>query len=177
MHISQLLYLNKPGIYALCNAQDCKIYIGQSVNMLQGITRLLGDLKQDKKHSGLLSDLEKINIIILETCPGASSITLRTKLRTHVQKYEAEGYSLYRSYRGLSYKLSVTIGDDFNIYVKARSQSNKTTVLGVFSTVKEADSFIARSFPDDTIQSLVYSYNKLTKEYYNQEEYGALKRG
>jgi len=109
---------------------------------------------------------ESPDILILETFTDYDTKKLRIRMAHWVDHYSALGWSMAREYRGLRYKLRTYVGEDFNVYVEARSQSNTRTVLGVFPDVPKADRFVQEYYPNGVLETFVFARNTLTAEYY-----------
>lgn len=161
---------NSPGVYALINAQDKKIYVGYSANMLRSVSELVGRCSKNiavcpLELAGLSEDIGKLRLEILETSTDYNTKKLRIRMAFWVNKYLGDGWELYRKYRGLRYKIRTYIGRDMSVYVEAKSQSNVCTILGVFETVRRADRFIETFYPDG-VEEFIFANNYLTAEHY-----------
>lgn len=165
LFLFQLADLNRPGLYALTNVLDKKVYIGYGKSMLKSVTRLLDDLKTNKNLSKLAGDSNSLVFSVIETCLDQNSMAyLRLRMGVHRSQYKDNGYSFYNSDKGLRLRVNSYLDLDGYIYVEVVSQSNKRIVVGVFKRVADADNFIKRHY-QGTIGTIVYSDNRLTERY------------
>ena len=160
-----LMDMNKPGVWAFVNDRDRIVYLSYTNNILTAVSRNLKELN-DKTHScrRMIRDKSKLQIQIIESgCQKA-------KLGYWVDFYRNRGYSLYRNNNGeVTYKTRVAVTSDYLIHVLLVNKRNDKIVVGVFSKMEEAKSFIQTHYPDK-IHKIVYSDNPLTKEFLRRKD-------
>lgn len=164
MKLGELLQLNIPGVFALINPVDKKIYIGVGVSMLKAVIRLLDDLTTNKAYSEIGADLRHLQFTVLENCDR--SLTrhgLGIKLAWWVQKYEQEGYGLYSSNKGSRLRVNTFLDASGHVNVEIVSGGNKRVIVGVFKRVKEADQFVEENYKGN-VKKIVYADNWLTNK-------------
>lgn len=169
--IDQLKTLCKPGLYALINEKDRKVYLGTSTNILTSLNRNICDLKYNR-HPCIPSS-DSIEFLFLEEIENRNIQKIR--LVFYIDYYKNLGYTLYRNFPGLRYKLSVDIRVDFRkgceqfelVYVILKCPSHLNFICGVFRTIPEANEFIESVYKDSIYYYPVQALNSLTKEFCN----------
>lgn len=167
MDLQEILSFPTMGIYAFVNEEDRKIYVGYSKNIVTAFSRLV----QNLKYSNMQEDADKLKFVILENIVTERSLRLRYEYWS--RKYSNEGWSLYRSYRAVSYRLRVDLFSDHSerslIGVKIVSRGYKELTVGVFESVGESRAFINEYYKDG-VDNLIYASNRLTKEFIDKYE-------
>jgi hypothetical protein len=158
--LQTLTDINKSGIWAFVNDIDRMVYLSYSNNMLTSVSRNVRELN-DNTHSlkSLVRHKSKLQIQIIEcNCEKA-------KLGYWVDHYRNNGYSLYRNNNGeVTYKTRIAITNEYLVHVLLVNKRNDKIVVGVFSDMEQATSFVQTNYPNK-IHKIVYSNNDLTKQF------------
>lgn len=165
--INTLSQLPNMCVFALVNEKDKKIFIGKTTNLVTYLGRLINECQYSNK------ELLTLPFIILESITDKPNLYVR--FNYWINYYSNKGYLIYKKpkYR-LNYKLRIDLMGDFRMqyearhlfYVKILSRRYRELVIGVFDKIYDAEAFIADNYPNG-IESVVYSSNSLTKEYFN----------
>lgn len=150
-------------IYGLFNDQGKKVYIGFSNNTVRTIYSNISNLKYSNK------DFNNLEFRVIETIEDSNR--LKVRYQYWVSHYSNEGWSMYRDYKAIQYKVRIdVIGDETKIrngrhllYVKLLSRGYRELVVGVFDGVAECNEFVALYYKE--VNDVIYSNNELTKEY------------
>ena len=167
--------LLKTGVYAICNEKTKTVYIGYTSSFLTSINRNLKDIKDNNHKDIPKDDYPDLDIILLEEI-NSRNMDHRIRVAYWIDHYRNLGYSLYRTYPGLRYKVRIEIQSDFRhpstaplVYVKLINRDYKKTIVGIFQSMHEAESFVAQYYNQSLITTIVYSDNILTREYLSQK--------
>lgn len=165
--LKDLTELNTPGVYALINNKDKRIFITQSNNILSSVSRNIAQIR-DKSHScrPLLRNLPNLELLVLEH--ESSPKNRKIRLSYWMTIYKTKGYELYNPSTPVSYKVQARITSDYFVHVLLINKRNDKLVVGVFNTMSEAESFISQNYPNQSINNVIYSSNDLTKSFYNK---------
>lgn len=170
--MTRLENLSIAGVFALYNDKDKKVYIGTSNCCLLAISQLLKNFK-DKvvPIRELYQDRKKLEVSILETIDD--KIQRDVRYNYWCDYYRNLGYSLYREHKGTTYTVRLTIEnietEIYRVLVQLVNTRKDKIVVGVFSTVDEAQEFIKLNYEGKDYIVPVYSDNSLTKEYLNKK--------
>lgn len=170
--------LSNSCVFGLVNHRTKMVYISYSKDVCTSLARLLRDIhSRNIVYKQMIKDAPKLEFVKLENIniyDGMQEIHL--KVDYHIGIYKQLGYSLY-NYKHRFQKLKVKIqvekdyrckkpyNNDLLVYVKLVSALRKTTVVGVFNTMLEAEEFVSSTFDGMDIVKPVYSINDLTKDY------------
>jgi hypothetical protein len=152
-------------IYGLFNDQDKKVYIGYSSNTIRTLYSNISNLK----YSNLTPDWGKLEFRVIE--PIEDSNRLKVRYQYWVSHYSNEGWSMYRDFKAIEYKVRIDILNDetrqkngrYLLYVKLLSRGRSEVVVGVFDSLSECNEFVESNYK--TIKDIHYSNNELTNEY------------
>lgn len=145
-------------VYAFVNEEDKRIYITYCTKLLASIDRNIAN------NRFLYDDRNKLQLIILSTdLVDKKDMMLMTSY--WCSYYRNNGYSLYKEYKHIEYKARAIINKNIKAEVQLVSRNNSITVVGVFDTMAEADSFIVNCLLKQNGCILpVYALNKHTKD-------------
>lgn len=163
--IQELREFSSKGVYALINASKKRVYIGFGVNMLNSLTRLIGDLNTNKDYAEMASDVEDLSAVILETNEGYSPGALRVRVGHWVAKYKAEGWGLYREYAGMTYVPRLTTDVSGRTMAVLTRPGCKPIVVGVFVRRYDAELFLKLNYEGKEILEPIYAKNEHTKNW------------
>lgn len=157
---------SEKGILALINPRKRKVLLVRSTDALVSLSRIMKGIKsRNKRYRELRKDYRSLEIKLVD--PDNSRLTFQY----WVSKYLSEGYTLYSQYNAIKYRLrvDVTPQPDYLATVKLISSNGSEVVLGLFSTMGEANEFVKYSYPNlESITSLTYALNSLSKEYFRK---------
>lgn len=165
MDFQTLIQLNQSGVYALINASKRRVYVGFGTNMLASLSRLVEQFKTNKKMAELAGDVADLELRVLENIETNSVGVLRAKMAVWVRELKKEGYSLYRKYEGMTYKVKKVLDIEGNVVVMLVRPGVAPLVVGVFALPINADLFIRTHYTDKDIIEPVYAKNELTQHY------------
>lgn len=160
--IPSLSDLIKPGIFGIIDNRN--IFIGYSSNMLQAVSRQLTSI-QDKVHPNFSpdTDMSGLQVIIIETLVDTPHL-LKVRQTYWVDDYILQGYQVLNTNRLLRYRTRIRIDSQYNVLVELVSKNKKSTIVGVFSKVSEAQAYSNYLNTFDPIVPLIAS-NDLTSKY------------
>jgi hypothetical protein len=154
-------------VYAFVNEKDKRIYITYCTSFLSSVDRTIQLIERSKNSNRLLyDDRNKLDLIVLATdLVDKNSMRLMTSYWSN--HYRNIGYSLYRKYNHIEYKIRTVINKSYQIEVQLVTRNNATLVVGVFSKAEEANEFTNECLVKQGSCILpVYALNQLTKEYF-----------
>tara|TARA_R110000868_G_scaffold66014_6_gene197002 strand:+ start:4377 stop:4919 length:543 start_codon:yes stop_codon:yes gene_type:complete len=169
--IQSLTELSCSGVYIVLNASKKRVYIGFGVNMLNSVTRLLGDLKTNKALAEMSSDAEFLEIFVAEKIAPDSVLEtslpgyLRVRMKYWSGEYKKRGFTLYRSYEGMTYKTKTVLDISGRVVVMLTRPGCKPIVVGVFKRAFDAKVFVDREYKGKLIEAPVFCKNELTREW------------
>lgn len=163
MDFQELANLPSKCIYGLFNDLDKKVYIGHTNNLLRSLYSNIESLK----YSNI--DFNKLDFRIIETI--VDSARLRIRYQYWVSDYSNRGWTMYRNYKAISYRVKVEVlndvtkvnGKKYYFYVKLVSRGYKELIVGVFDAIDECNEFVSLNYSN--ICDIVYSDNELTNLY------------
>lgn len=164
MTLLNLQNLSVSGVWALVNLVDNKIYINYSNNILASLSRNISEIL-DNSHScrPIISDYAKLELVILETHVPHNQ--LKVKSGYYMDSYKNNGWSLYNTNPPVKYTVKTLIAKDCKAHVVLVNKRNDKLVVGVFDSIYEADEFSSSVYPNNTVTTILYSQNSLTKEF------------
>lgn len=164
--INSLSLLPEMCIFGLINEDNKAILIYRTTNIVTSLARIIREYKYSNKN------ILKLSLIIIEDIKDSNNLWVRYNYWTNY--YSNKGYIIMnRCKYNIKYKLRKQILGDFRpkfsslplFYVKIVSRRYKEIIVGIFDKVIDMDEFIDKHYANG-IDSIVYSSNKLTKEYY-----------
>ena len=169
MNLKELATYSKSGIWGFINVTDKRIFISGSENILSAVSRNIEELLL-KNHSCrlLLQDIPNLELIILETSVPKNQ--RKAKQSFCMDHYLSQGYSLYRTRKPVSYRITTAISNDYFVHVLLVNSRNDKIVVGVFDKMDDATQFITSHYNTSKIYNITYSKNNLTKLFYNNRK-------
>lgn len=167
LDITQLFDYSTPGIWGILNRKDNRFFISYSNNILSAVSRNIAQIR-DKCHPcrELVTDLNNLELFLF-SCPNTSSKDRKIKITEVSNQFKSMGYTPYNTKPAVSYKLRTAISTDYKIHVLLVNKRNDKVLVGIFTTIEDANSFIQSNYPNNQIHKVTYSTNSLTKEFYN----------
>lgn len=154
-------FSNTKGILALENVKDKRVLLVRTSDVLVSLARIIKSIKsRNKYYRAMLKDYRKLDIKLLDS--DNSRMTFEY-WNTH---YKTEGYTFYRSYKAVQYSIKIEVDNEYDVLVKLRSKSNYEVILGVFDTIKDAESFVAYVYPTNEVTAIAYALNEKSKNYF-----------
>lgn len=168
--LSNLPDLAVSGVYSI--EWNSLVYVGFSKNVLKAFAGHMEDIKQGRHNYIKCSDLGGLRYNLLETVEGTENIKL--SYNKWCSEYRNTGWTLYRKYTPLKYKVRTRISADnkveqsvdfgYLVVVELVNRRNETTVVGVFNKNEYAEEFIKKYYSGE-INKVVISQNECTKKY------------
>jgi len=162
--LNELKHLPKSVIYAIRNDSSKKIYISQTSRFLTAIDLILKELDIGTfKCKEMIKDFDKLQIEVLEVMEDIETRKL------HVQywkdKFKELGYKEYIETRPpLEYKVVTRVTYDCKyVIVYLVNKRYEYKPVGVFNTIKEANTFVIENYTSKYIYP-VYACNNETKQ-------------
>jgi hypothetical protein len=147
-------------------------------NLTNAIQRLLNDYGLGLiVPSELQDDISNgsLEIISLETI--AEKINRSIRIDYWVDYYLSMGYSLYKPHKQHKYRLNYRLemidseakfGYKTFLYIE---NTSRQVIIGIFNHIDEMKVFLSKYYPGETISSIIYCNNDLTREYYKKQKY------
>lgn len=167
--VDNLFHLPEMCIFGLINEENKLIMIYRTKNIVTALARIINEYKYSNK-----TLLKYSKLVIIEEIKDPNNLWVRYSFWN--KEYSNKGYIIGNKCRyNIRYKLRKQILRDFRrkydthplFYVKVVSSRYKEIVVGVFDKVDDMDAFITEFYPHNgLINNIVYSNNRLTKEYY-----------
>jgi len=177
MRLTDLLNLANPGIFALINYYEKKVYLGHGKNMLDSIQKLLAQYNKDLSHL----PIDRMELKVLEET-GDETVR-HFRLSYWNDYYLSNGYTMYRPIKPHSYKLYYELKDVSeinNFQYRAflyLAKNDKKILLGLFKSKEDMDKWKRKYYPNDIVQDYIMVVNKETKDYFrNLKESTSLRR-
>lgn len=167
--LTDLYTLSVPGVYAVINESNKRIYIAYAANVGIAIATLIAKASNyELPIDDLCKDIKLgiVSIKLLRECKGDTE-TLRGYAQMYVDNYKQLGYSMYRDITFIRYSVRTSITNDYKIIVELVKTRNSKVLVGVFNNMIEANSFITEHY-QGTIYFPIYCNNSLTKLYLEQ---------
>ncbi len=152
-------------IYGIFNDVDKKVYIGYSSNTIRTIYSNMSTLV----YSNMSSDWDKLDFRIIEIIDDPARLKIRYQY--WVSDYSNKGWTMYRDYKAVEYKVSIDIKNDpslvsgskYLLYVKLVSRGYKELIVGVFDDLDKCNEFVSLHYSN--IHDIIYCDNELTQKY------------
>lgn len=164
-------------IYCLVNEQDKKIDIRYTRDYNIAIQRLLGEINEGStKFSRVIQkDLQekRVQYRIIET---VSLDLMKLRHAYWVKYYNELGYISYRNRVNIvEYRVMILLNSEtMCLEVVLRNRANVKILVGIFDNVPELEEFVQQYYSEfnrtNIICDIVYSFNPLTKLFYNSEK-------
>jgi len=163
--IKTLFSLSKTqGILALENAKDKRVLLIRSSDVLTSLNRVVNATKSRNKRWRLLyKDYRKIEIKLLD------DNNTRMAFEYWANVYSKLGYTFYSSYKAVQYSIHTEVDSDYRILVKLRSRAKYELILGVFDTIKDAESFIDYVYPTKDVKHIACALNVRSREFFKTQ--------
>lgn len=164
--LNDLYSMSVPGVYAVINSSNKRIYIAYAANVSIAIATLLAKAANyELPINDLCKDIELgiVSIKLLRECKGDTNI-LRGYAQMFVDKYKQLGYSMYRDITFIKYSVKTSITTSNKVIVELVKTRNSKVLVGVFNNMIEANNFITENYKEP-IYFPVYSSNDLTKSF------------
>lgn len=126
-------------IYALVNESTKRFQVYSSTNTPSHLVSLIRRIKSDPKEFLLREDLSGCSLVILETKDMSRNRQLEL-----INEYVSRGYSQYRIYSPIRYKLVTEVDSERRAYCLylVNSKGNHRVLVGVFRKHRELQKFV-----------------------------------
>jgi hypothetical protein len=126
-------------IYALVNESTKRFQVYSSTNTPSHLLSLIRRIKSDPKEFLLREDLGGCILVILET----KNMSRNRQLEL-INEYVSRGYSQYRMYSPIRYKLKTEVDTERRAYCLylVNSKGNHKVLVGVFRKHRELQKFV-----------------------------------
>lgn len=163
--IKRLFNLSKTqGILALENSRDKRVLLIRSSDVLTSLNRVIQLAKSRNKRWRLLyKDYRKLEIKLVDTS------STRMAFEYWADIYSKLGYTFYSSYKAVQYVICTDVDPDYRVVVKLRSKAKYEVILGLFDTIKDAESFINYAYPTKDVKHIAYALNERSREYFRTQ--------
>lgn len=164
---------SSPGIYALENTKDKRVLIFGSKNPLLYIAQLVSKVSvksKNHKSQALIKDKKNLKLITLETGFKANSSfddVSKWSVLYWYNEYSRNGYTSYTKVKPLQLILHVRVHYQYGAMVELRNKAGKAIVVGVFSMMSDAMSWIDTYYPDLDYINPIFACNLETINYFN----------
>lgn len=164
MNIQDLANISKPIVFAFINDSDTKVDIRHASNGLTALARHVAAIKEGTHDTReLVADWLKLEFVVLEEFEVDNLHDRLLRVTYWCDKFERDGYKLYRKRSGIIYKASI----DFStrrqgIVVRLKNRNYESFPVGVFDTIEEATEFYNKYY-SGPIYKVVYADNTRTK--------------
>jgi hypothetical protein len=163
--IQSLMEFSCNGVYYVINRSRKRVYLGFGVNMLNSLTRLLGDLKTNKALAQMAADAADLEFGVAEKIETSDPGVLRVRMKYWSEEYKKLGYSLYRTYEGMKYKVKTVLDISGRVVVMLTRPGCKPIVVGVFVRPHDAKLFVRLNYTGKEILQPIFCNNKYTKDW------------
>lgn len=170
IEIQPLIGLPNKGLAAFVNERDRKVYIIHSDNLIDALLKNLMMIKQ-RTHScmSLIEDQSVLEFKFLESVEDRQLQKMR--FIDWVDEYKKLGYAMYRNYLPVRYNAKLAYSKNLkSIEVRLYNKRYEWFVVGVFSTMKDAESWMSENYPNEIVNRIVYADNVLTREHLSNIE-------
>lgn len=159
----------KECLYALVNKKDKHVQIFSTANFISHISKVTQELNT-LKYKSLAADLDKIEVVILETSFGTGPTSRPNKLRKHESTYKKDGWTFYKDLNLARWKLKEGYkqwNQTLYYVLELETKAGQRCVVGVFSKAKDASSWKAANYPlgDNIVVEVVVADNELTRSW------------
>lgn len=156
--LNDLLNANIEAIVALENKKDRKVYLFNTKNLGLYLAQLSDKIKNKRAPKNV--PFKKLKLVILET-----NSSDKWSLTYWTDKYRSGGWEFYNRPRAMSLTIQTRVTTQ-GVFVELRNKGYRSFVIGLFSTVVEAEEWIRTEYRLG-ISGPVYATNDLTKSYFN----------
>lgn len=157
---TKLVGLSKPGIFALVNEKDRRVFISPSSDILKSCSRIFNELKFNKHGiKDLVTDRHLLDIVLLEE--NDNKILRLSNIEQYAKKYASEGYTFYREPIYAKYDWHIEVTKDWLVEVSIRSSFGTTYKAAIFKTMPEAESFIANNKKEKILREILRREGRL----------------
>lgn len=133
-----------PGVYALINHADKKLYLASSNNVLASVSKIFYDVKFNKHPlKDLVADRQKLNLILLSK-DSNKDIQLHL-VRQFSEQYTEQGYTFYQPPRYTTYTWYTKITPTHQVEVHLKSNYGKSYLINTYTTLRDANKYIKRT--------------------------------
>lgn len=151
---TKLVGLSKPGIFALVNEIDRRVFISPSTDILKSCSRIFNELKFNKHGiPELVADRHLLDIVLLEE--NDNKILRLSNIDIYAKRYSDEGYTFYRQPIYAKYEWHIEIKSDWVIEVSIKSSFGTTYKAAIFKTMPEAKSFIEQNKKEKILRDIL----------------------
>lgn len=155
----------KECVYALVNEADKRIQVYSTGNFLSHFSKLIQELGT-LDHKPLVADLEKIELVFLET-RFENRKHRDVKFKYQVDKYRNLGYNMYVDLSLTNYRIRECYkhrdGKSYVVLELRGSKGVKPILIGVFSKYKKAKAFLEEHYKDGIVTDVVKASTEETK--------------
>lgn len=154
LNLSSIQNLARPCIYALVHNSRRRVYLSQTTNLLNAISRLLKDLDGPApKYRRLSKDRNNILLVVLENCDNSEIRMIH--LKGWVAHYRNTGYRFYNRPKYIEYKTKIYINSSGRVEVRLVNRRNDFTCIETFDILEKAEEFLIKN---PNVDKLVESY-------------------
>jgi len=166
INLVSLETLNINAVYALINEVDKKAVVFSTVNVLRSLNRLIAEnVDHNLDYEMIIQDLAKLKVCILER--NVKESELRVRRDVWQNKLKDNGYSLYKEYRTVKYRIQVQntlINDTLYYCVYLISKRWNKHLVAVFDNLENCNHWIIETYPTDYVTNIVILNNDLYNE-------------
>lgn len=145
-----------PGVFALINHTDKRLYLASSNNVLASVSKLFYDIKFNKHPlKDLVAERQKLNLILLSK-DSNKDIQLHL-VRQFAEQYTEQGYTFYQPPRYTTYSWYTKITPTHKVEVYLKSNYGKSHLIVTYDNLRDANKYIKRT-------SIYKQLQKLSKE-------------
>lgn len=154
MRIDNLLDLPDSAIAGFFNETDRKVYLLYSEALLDALVRNVRQIKNGSHTcKELADDKNKLEFKVIET----TNDDLRLKYLNWTEELKRQGYSMYRNYTPINLYAKTAYSKNLkSIEVRIYNKRYEWFVVGVFNTAKEADEWMAQTYPEGRVREIIY---------------------
>lgn len=181
--ISLILNICKPGIYKLQHTKKNLVLIKQSSNISKSLLGVINEAAEGfLSPKDLRQDILKglVTFEVLETISDRPTRELRynywvdyyhktLKYKFYIHPSLNNKRLTYVVHKELSIGTNLEDGFNYFVTVLLRTKKSNPIVVGLFSSMNDADVFISESYPLPLISSIIYANNELTRNYFKEE--------
>lgn len=136
------LELTRPGIYALVNEKDKRVYIQATQDCIGSISRVSKDLSlRHHTNKQLVKDQRKLNIRILELTDEDLEHQ-RLRLLKWSAQFKEQGYTIYNEKHIPMYKPRIKVTAEYKACVVLETRGRRTVEVSQFDNIAKAEEYI-----------------------------------
>jgi hypothetical protein len=166
----EIILLSKPGIWALVNEVDRKVFLSFSGSMADSLTRNMMALKDGShRYKPMVEDVSKLTLKVLEEFSG-SNVENRLRLNYWIDHFKQQKYRLYN--KDVSIKLCIRkdlVAKPVGVLVSLINRRYKRIPLGIFKNMTEADRFIETHYSNG-IYNIIKASNQMSLDYFRKHD-------